>query len=300
MHIGRNLIPDIWILQAFVSAAHHSSFTMAAAELNLTQSAVSRQIRALEEQLGVALFERVRKKVVLSTAGRALLPDAIRLLNQTEELVLRAKTSSDGRRTLSIATLPTFGSRWLIPRLPDFFRLNPECGVKLSSRSEPFDLVADEFDLAIHYGQPYWPRAVCTYLCSEIVVPVASPDLLSSRPVTATSNLENAPLLHLMTRPKLWSEWMQTYQCDASNAFSGNTFDQFNMLIEAAVAGLGFALLPKYLIETELRESALQIVLDHSIETDNHYYLVVPESKAQDLATKRFLDWMISMVPSRW
>lgn len=156
MNLSRSLAPDLAVLQASECAARHGSFTRAAIELDLTQSAVSQPIRTLENQLGVELFERVRKRVVLSSAGRSLLLEVAGLLSQTEEMILRAMASSYGRNTLAIATLPTFGSRWLMRRLPDFIRAHPETRLDVVSRSEPFDLGKENFDLVIHYGQSVW------------------------------------------------------------------------------------------------------------------------------------------------
>ncbi len=120
MKLSRRLIPDIATLQAFECAARHGSFTQAANELNLTQSAVSRQIKDLESQLGVLLFERIRQRILLSDAGRKFLPEVRRLLNQTEDTMLRAMASAQSTSSFSVATLPTFGTRWLMPRIPDF------------------------------------------------------------------------------------------------------------------------------------------------------------------------------------
>jgi len=125
MKLSRRLIPDVTTLQAFECAARHGSFTQAAHELNLTQSAVSRQIKDLEEQLGVLLFERVRQRVVLSDDGRRFLPEVRKLLHQTEETMLRAMASASSEHSLAIATLPTFGSRWLTPRIPGFLAEHP-------------------------------------------------------------------------------------------------------------------------------------------------------------------------------
>ena len=297
MNLGRALIPDFAVLQAFECAARHGSFTRAAVELNLTQSAISRQIRALEAQLGVNLFERVRKRVVLSASGRALLPDVSRMLGQMEEVVLRAMASSDGTSVLSVAALPTFASRWLLPRLPDFARRHPRVTLNIASRSEPFDMAADAFDVAIHYGQPIWAHATCTYLCGEIIVPVASADLIASHAIEAPQDLARRPLLHLATRPKLWAEWFEMNGGGWKQAYHGHRFDQFNMIIEAAVAGLGFALLPKYLIEQELASATLQIVLDRPMSTDNSYYVVLPEGRQETPMALEFQDWLLGQVP---
>ncbi|WFU12019.1 LysR family transcriptional regulator (plasmid) [Rhizobium sp. CB3090] len=296
MNLSRSVIPDLAVLQAFECAARHGSFTQAALELNLTQSAVSRQIRTLEEQLRVNLFERIRKRVVLSSAGKAMLPEVRRILARTEEMVLRAMASSDGKNVLSIATLPTFGNRWLLRRLPDFLKDNPNTVFNIASRSEPFDLTLEDFDLAIHYGQPVWAHATCTYLCSEIIVPVASASLLDSFPITQVEDLEQGPLLHLATRPRLWAEWFQLNGCEGFSPYHGSRFDQFSMIIEAAILGLGFALLPKYLIEEEIASGRLQIVWDRPMATTNNYYIVTPEMKQQSSTTKKFQEWLLNQV----
>lgn len=299
MKLSRRLIPDVTTLQAFECAARHGSFTQAAHELNLTQSAVSRQIKDLEEQLGVLLFERVRQRVVLSEDGRRFLPEVRKLLHQTEETMLRAMASASSEHSLSIATLPTFGSRWLTPRIPAFLAEHPGTIVNIASRSAPFDFDEENFDLAIHYGQPVWARAACSYLCSEVILPAASPELLKSWNLSEPKDLEVAPLLHLATRPKLWAQWFEMTGGSADTAYRGHRFDQFAMVIESAVAGLGFALLPHYLIEQELASGRLAVVFDRPMKTENSYYLVVPEGKLENPLSQAFRAWIADQVPDR-
>lgn len=296
MNLGRSLVPDLGVLQAFECAARHGSFTRAALELNLTQSAISRQIRALEMQLGVTLFERVRKRVILSSAGKSLLPDVVGLLARTEEIVLRTMASSDGKNTLTVATLPTFGSRWLLRRIPDFLAAHPDTMLDVTSRSEPFDLSRENFDLIIHYGQPVWAHAICTYLCSEVILPVANPKVVERFAIQQPDDLRTAPLLHLATRPKLWTEWMQANGCTDATAFHGHRFDQFNMIIEAALHGFGFALLPQYLIEEDLASGRLKVVLDRPMSTPNSYYIVTPEGRQGSPAARAFENWLLEQV----
>lgn len=298
MKLSRRLIPDVTTLQAFECAARHGSFTQAAHELNLTQSAVSRQIKDLEEQLGVLLFERVRQRVVLSDDGRRFLPEVRKLLHQTEETMLRAMASASSEHSLSIATLPTFGSRWLTPRIPGFLAENPGTIVNIASRSAPFDFDEENFDLAIHYGQPVWARAACSYLCSEVILPAASPELVKSWNLAEPKDLERAPLLHLATRPKLWAQWFELNGGSADTAYRGHRFDQFSMVIETAVAGLGFALLPYYLIEQELANGRLAVVFDRPMETENSYYLAVPEGKLENPLSQAFRAWISKQVPA--
>lgn len=296
MKLSRRLIPDIATLQAFECAARHGSFTQAANELNLTQSAVSRQIKDLEQQLGVLLFERIRQRILLSDAGRNFLPEVRRLLNQTEDTMLRAMASAQATSSFSVATLPTFGMRWLMPRIPDFVEKHPGIAINVASRSRVFDFEEQPFDLAIHYGQPVWAHATCTYLCDEVVVPVASPNFLKNHPVSVPEDLEKQPLLHLATRPKMWAQWFETCGLEGQSAYRGHRFDQFSLVIGAAMAGLGFALLPLYLIEQELRDGQLVVLFEKPMHTENDYYLVVPEGKLENPLTQVFCQWIAGQV----
>jgi LysR family transcriptional regulator, glycine cleavage system transcriptional activator len=296
MKLNRRQMPDIATLQAFECAARHGGFTQAARELNLTQSAVSRQIKELEARLGLTLFERVRQRVVLSEQGHALLPEVRNLLNRTEAMVLKAMASRAGQQSLSIATLPTFASRWLTPRLPGFLEGHPGTTLELASRSEPFDFDEENFDLAIHYGQPVWAKAVCHYLCREVILPVACPALKERMAGLGPADLADGPLLHLSARPKLWAEWFDEQGLDTAGAFSGHRFGQFSMQIEAAIAGLGAALLPRYLIEQELADGRLAILFERPLTTENSYYVVVPEGKRENPLAEAFRLWISSQV----
>ncbi|WP_284775511.1 LysR family transcriptional regulator [Agrobacterium sp. lyk4-40-TYG-31] len=296
MDTRRRLVPDIVTLQAFECAARHGNFTRAAEELNLTQSAVSRQISDLEAQTGMLLFERIRRRVVLSEAGRKFLPDVQRLLHQSEQLMVRAVTAGASSTSLSIATLPTFGSRWLTPRLHKFMASRPETVLTVGSRSQPFDFDEEGFDIAIHYGQPVWAHGTCTFLCNEVIVPVASPALLSTRAVKHQADMLDGPLLHVSTRPKLWTEWFEMNGLASDQAYRGSRFDQFSMLIEAATSGLGFALLPRYLIETELKSGLLQVIFDVPLQTENSYYIALPEGRQDNALARAFQNWLLEQV----
>lgn len=292
----RRLIPDIVNLQAFECAARHQNFSRAAEELDLTQSAISRQIADLEQQTGLKLFERVRQRVVLSEAGHRLLPEVKGLLLHSERVMIGAVNAGRMKSSLRIATLPTFGGKWLVPRLGSFLARHPDVAVTIESRSRPFNFDEDGFDLAIHFGQPAWAGAVCTFLCHETVLPVANPAISHGMHMEAPVDLYALPLLHLTTRPKLWAEWFQAHNASADDAYVGLRFDQFSMIVAAAIGGLGAALLPTYLIEDELRSGALVPLLDISMSTQNAYYVVRPETKQTDDAASRFQDWLLSRV----
>ncbi|WP_187972581.1 LysR family transcriptional regulator [Aquibium microcysteis] len=296
MNLNRASIPDLAVLQAFEAAARHGNFTKAAAELSLTQSAVSRQVRTLEVLFGVPLFERSRQRVHLSVAGRQVLPGVQRLLAQSEELVVKARSAvaADGR--LSIAALPTFCNRWLMPRLPTFLASRPGLTVEIASRSAPFDLHEADVDIAIHFGQPVWANATCTYLCSEVILPVAAPALARPGDMRTAGDVARLPLLHLTTRPMLWAEWFRACGTGDQVAYRGSRFDQFSTVIEAALGGLGAALLPTYLIETELASGALEVILDLPMSTENGYYVVLPDGRRQGSAGFEFQEWLIGQV----
>lgn len=289
MNLSRSRMPDLVQLQAFEAAARCGSFTLAAVELNLSQSAISRQIRDLEAQLGLDLFQRIRQRVVLSEAGQRLLPNIRALLERAEDITLSALGAQGLNGVLSIATLPTFGSRWLIPRLPSFLEQEPGIQISLSSRAAPFDFAAEPFDLAIHFGLPTWPQASCTALCGEIIVPVAAPGF-GQRSVAEIAQM---PLLHISHRPRLWAQWFDGQGVVADRAYQGHRFDSFSMLVAGAIAGLGVALLPTYLIEAELGAGQLSRVADLPMQTEQGYYAVVPQDKAGNPLVARFQSWLV-------
>ncbi|KPF43500.1 LysR family transcriptional regulator [Rhizobium sp. AAP43] len=296
MTTRRSLVPDIVNLQTFECAARHENFSRAAEELNLTQSAVSRQIAEIEQQTGMKLFERIRQRVILSDAGRRFLPEVKDLLARSERLMITAIAANQMKASLRIATLPTFGTRWLVPRLAGFLQDHPDVAISIESRSKPFSFSEDGFDLAIHFGQPTWAGGVATFLCNEVVLPVASPALAERLRTEQGKPLANAPLLHLTTRPKLWLEWAEQHETPLDNAYVGLRFDQFSMLTAAAISGLGIALLPTYLIEEEMKTGALVAVLDKPISTENAYYVVRPEAKRTHPTADQFETWLVSQI----
>jgi DNA-binding transcriptional LysR family regulator len=290
------MTPDIGTLQAFEAAARHQNFSRAAEELNLTQSAVSRQIADLEQQTGLKLFERVRQRVILSEAGQRFLPNVKDLLERSDRLMIGAASAARMRSSLRIATLPTFGTRWLVPRLGRFFAEHDDVAVTIESRSKPFSFTEDAFDIAIHFGQPVWAGGVPTFLCHEQVLPIANRTLAERLNIQKALDFGRAPLLHLITRPKLWAEWLQLQGADIENAYVGLRLDQFSMMVTAVAAGLGVALLPTYLVEEELASGAFVALLPLPMQTENAYYCVRPEAKQSHLMADAFQAWLISEV----
>ncbi|MBT9384378.1 LysR family transcriptional regulator [Pseudooceanicola sp. CBS1P-1] len=295
MTLQRRHLPDMRLLQTFEAAARHGNFTRAGEELALTQSAVSRQVRELEDQIGKPLFERVRARVVLTRAAEALLPEVQRLMRMAETTMRHASAGAQSEGVLAVNAIPTFAERWLMPRLPAFQARDPGLRFDISTRPGVFDFAETQCDIAIHYGQPIWPGAQCTYLCSEIVVPVAG-GALRGRAMDA-ARLAEAPKLHLSARPTLWPDWFARLGQPLPEGRAGHWVDQFSLAIEAVKGGMGYALLPLYLIEGEIASGALEVVMDVPHSTDMAYYLAIPEGREDKVAG--FRDWLISQVSFR-
>lgn len=291
MAIPRRFLPSMSLLYAFEAAARSESFTAAAAELNLTQSAVSRQVRALEDMLGCALFLRERQTVKLTAAGDAYaaeIREALRRIG-TATLGLRANPAGG---SLSLAILPTFGTRWLAPRLPGFLNDNPGITVNLTTRLAPFDFQFDQVDAAIHFGQADWSGAEMELLMGEMVVPACSAGLRERLGIRTSQDLVNAPLLHLVLRPDAWERWFAAMDMTVGHV-SGMLIDQFATAAQSAAAGMGVALLPKFLIEAELsRGDLVEAVNDGAVPSAGHYYLAWPAKRTAHPPLLAFRTWL--------
>ena len=286
----RRFLPQMSVLCAFEAAARLQSFTAAAAELNLTQSAVSRQIRALEEVLGADLFIRERQTVRLTLAGEAYAHEIRGALTRISAATLGFRANPQGG-TLNLAILPTFGTRWLAPRLPQFIAGNPGITINLTTRLAPFDFKMESIDAAIHFGPAEWPGAELDFLMSETVVPACSRELLRTHKFTKADDLVKAPLLHLVSRPDAWERWFRVMGVEVEKVH-GMLVDQFAMAAQAAMSGLGVALLPKFLIENELARGDLVEAVNGPVDSAGHYYLAWPSNRASYPPLQAFRNWL--------
>lgn len=290
----RRVLPSLPALTVFEASARHGSFTRAAEELNLTQSAVSKQVRGLEDFLGVQLFERVRQRIGLTEAGKAYLKSVREALEIMEAATMEALAFQSGGSILNLATLPTFGTRWLTPRLGRFTRAHPKISLNVTARAWPFDLVEENLDVAIYFGAEPWPGGICDWLMGETVVPVASPALLAPRgPLRTPRDLAKVNLLHHRARPRAWQDWLGAVGAGSVNAFHGLRFEQFEMIIQAAISGIGIAMVPRFMIAAELKSGSLVIPFDHAMESAESYYLVYAERKRSLPAVIAFRDWVV-------
>ena len=289
----RRKIPSIEALIAFETAARHQSFTSSADELALTQSAVSRQVASLESYLGVILFNRVKKRLSLTDVGQIYAKQVRNTLEKIERDTLAAMAHSDIGGVLELAVIPTFATRWLIPRLPEFYARHPHITVNLTTRAEPFIFTDTPFDAAIHFGNPVWPGAVAQHLFGEEIMPICSPRLLQGKSQLQLRDIGNFTLLHQSARPDAWRHWLAQAGLHDVNCMRGQRYELFSMLVEAARAGLGIALVPRFFVLNELISGELIIPCDMSLHNENGYYLVYPESKHSSSLLETFREWLL-------
>lgn len=288
----RRRIPSMGALMAFEATARHRSITRAADELALTESAVSRQISLLEERLGVPLFHRVKKRLSLTRAGFAYARDVAGTLVRLERSTFEVMAHEGAGGVLEIAVLPTVGSLWLIPRLNSFYERHPNLSVNLSARSSRFLFSETNLNGALCFGDARWPGARSEFLFDEELVPVANarffPDVDSNVPKTLSTHR----LLHLMTRPDAWNSWGMAAGIEGVNLMKGLRFEVQSMLISAACAGQGIALLPRFLIDAQLRSGELKVLSEISIRSPGSYYFSYPEDSADEPHLLLFREWL--------
>jgi len=288
----RRHIPSLGALQAFLAAAKHESVTAAANELSLTTSAVSRQISLLEEQLGVALFTRVRQRVLLTHAGRAYSRQVAEILDKLERETVEIMAYEGVGHSLEIAALPTVGAQWLIPRLNEFSAENPDIVVNVCGRTRQFLFNETTIDGAVYFGSGSWPGAKTDYLFDEILLPVGSQKMADELHGFEAQDILRQPLLHLVTRPDAWRDWLPPGLAVNANIMRGARFEVQSMLIAAACAGQGVALLPRFLIGDHLKSGALVVLSERSIRSPGAYYFAYPEDKSADPSLMKFRTWL--------
>ena len=297
----RRKLPSTQTLACFEAAARHRSLTRAAQELALTQGAVSRQLGQLEEFLGVKLFRRAQHGIALTPAGEDYARKVSLRLDAMERDALDLMGRQGQGESVTLAAVPTFATRWLIPRLAQLAREQPDLNVHIAARTRPFLFADNEFDGAIYAGTPeqlaQWAGTHATLLLQEEVGPVCSPALLKGRqPVTARA-LANLPLLQQSTRPEAWRDWFDAQRVEAPKAMAGPRYELFSMQVAAATCGMGVALLPTLLIQAELAAKTLVPACERGAITRRAYYLVQPE-QPERAAVTAFKAWLMEQVRS--
>ena len=283
-------------LRVFESAARQQSFTAAALELGSTQPAISQQIKRLEQQLAVRLFDRVYRGIVLTEAGELLLSYVQQGLG-TLDAGLAAVTAQQQHEVLQVATDFAFAAYWLMPRLERFHQLHPEVDVSLVTSERGLGVLPSETDVAIVFGDGRSRHGEAHLLFHEEVYPVCSPLLLKNETVPmAPTALSRLPLLHL--RPESRSRWVDWNNLFRALGITGNPgsgmlrFDNYTLLIQAAIAGQGVAIGWRHLVDELLAQGLLCRVCSESVRTEFGYYVVLPERKRRQRLIGSFVTWL--------
>ncbi|MCB2109409.1 MAG: LysR family transcriptional regulator [Rhodobacteraceae bacterium] len=292
MATPRRLLPSISLLTAFEAVIRTGSTLAAARDLDLTQGTVSRLVQTLEAQLGVTLFLRDRRRLVPTDHALAYARAIGRALDLVSRGSMRVRTTTGGG-TLSLAILPTLGTRWLAPRLPRFLAAHPGITINLGTRLKPFDFAEEGFDAAIHFGRDDWAGAAAAKLFDERLHAVCAPGFLARHPVATARDLIGRPLLQLETRPNAWSAWFRHHDVHETVPL-GMLFDQFAPMVQAVIHGLGIALLPEFLARPELADRRLVPAFGGPVRGEGSYYLVWPSTGAAFPPLNAFRDWLLA------
>jgi DNA-binding transcriptional LysR family regulator len=293
----RRLTPSMSWLVAFESAARHLSFTRAAEELSLTQSAVSRHVQALEGLLEVALFRREGRQIELTGVGEMYLRELRGGLQRIRNASLQAIAYRSGGGSIHLASLPTFASKWLMPRLTEFYASHPDVLVHIHSRTGQFNQELAGMDAAIGVGDGNWPGMVGHHLLDEVLVPVISPALAAKRKLDTPADMQDHTLLRVGTRLDTWAQWFEQYRQPTKYMRLGPAFEVTAHLIQAAVAGVGVGLVPTCLIEDELRNGSLIVPFDATLDKGIGYYLFVPPHRVLPPSLAALKEWLVTLKP---
>ncbi|WP_271271875.1 LysR substrate-binding domain-containing protein [Aliamphritea hakodatensis] len=291
----RRHLPPLNAIKAFEAVARQQSFTAAAAELCVSQSAVSKQVARLEAHLQLQLVERHAKGIRLSKEGEAylqVLTDALDAIDQASARL------SNVPHQLRIDTLPSLSSIWLIPRLTDFQQRHPGIEVELITGDGPVDFTASEADLAIRCFADTPTGNHSQLLIRERLHLVASPALVESRPVNHLSDLRQFTLLRQTTRPDLWQQFFRHWHDDEQAYTYGFASQHFFMTLQSVKEGIGIALLPDFLVAEQLESGQLCAPLNLSLDSGYGYYLQIPVHKRQQLQVRQFSHWLQTQLPA--
>ncbi|OCC04405.1 transcriptional regulator [Labrys sp. WJW] len=285
-------LPPLVAVRAFEAGARHLSFTRAADELCVTQTAISHQVRQLETWLGVRLFERAGHALRLTGAGRTYLAEVGEVLDRLATVTEAVRGRRDG--PLRITVLPSFAACWLVPRLGRFRALHPDIELKLTSSPETSAFTEDRFDLGIRSGLGRWPGLKADLIAQEMLSPVCSPAIAAGLPSPCSpSDLLASHLLH-DTPKDAWSRWFRHAGQPEAALAAGHAFDDHGHLLQAAAEGQGMALGKLFLAEHALREGRLVRPVDLILPNDYSYWLVYPRTVAGRPDVGRFRTWLLA------
>jgi LysR family glycine cleavage system transcriptional activator len=280
-------LPPLGALRAFETAARHLSFTAAAAELHVTQAAISHQIRQLEEDLGLRLFVRLNRALRLTEEGRTLLPFVRDGFSQIRAGVERLRAAGRGG-VLTLTAPPSFAASWLVPRLVRFQASHPGLEVRLQTSMRLVDLAREGIDAGIRYGRGAWPGLAAERLFSDELFPVCAPGLVE----TARRDLATLQLLHIESFPDDWRRWLAAAGIGGVDAEKGSWFDAAALAYEAAASGLGVAIGRSHLVAAAIEAGKLVAPFGVELPAEVAYYLVHPPESASLAKVATFRAWL--------
>jgi LysR family glycine cleavage system transcriptional activator len=296
-------LPPLNSLRAFEAAARHLSFTKASEELNVTPGAISQQIKTLEEYLGLKLFKRQNRMILLTEHAQICLPYLSAGLDRLVEGI-SAIEQIDIDKPLTVTVAEAFASRWLIPRLRNFQQRHPDIDVRFDASRELVDLVRDDIDIGIRFGSGDYPGLETDFLLAQDVYPVCSPSLIErGPPIQTPEDLQYHTLIHgdyyyLDASQPDWAMWFQTLGVDCVDCSRGLRFSSAEMVSQAAVEGQGIALIGSVIAEDDLRAGRLVRPIEKMIPLTFAYYFVCAKSKARLPRVVAFRKWLLEEVKS--
>ncbi|MCP4432799.1 MAG: transcriptional regulator GcvA [Gammaproteobacteria bacterium] len=287
-------LPPLNSLKCFEATGRLLSFTQAAQDLNVTQAAVSHQIKVIEEDLGVQLFIRHPRKLVLTEQGKLLLPEVIEAFDKISSAVGALRKESYNN-IISVRLAPSFAAKWLSPRLKYFWSQYPDIDLRLFHAHPAVDFDREDIDLAVTYGLGDWPGVVSDHLLSLDFFPVCSPAFMKNdKPLNDINNLRYYTLLH-DANFQCWHDWLALAGASDIPSNRGTVIDDTNVLMQAAVDGQGVALGSNTFVEDLLESGRLVKPFDITLYNQSAYYVVCPPSHLDNPSVKAFKDWLMGL-----
>jgi LysR family glycine cleavage system transcriptional activator len=288
----RPRLPPLNALKSFEAAARHESFTRAAEELCVTQGAVSHQVKALEVELAIKLFNRERQRLIITEAGRhylAIVRDALdRIAIGTERLLQRQSAG-----VLTVSTSPDFAAKWLVHRLGHFAEAHPSIDLRVSAAMHHVDFAREDVDMAVRHGDGNWPGLDAVQLSAEQLFAICSPKLLSGRRLGKPADLLKFPLIHLDSRTD-WTRWLRMAGISDDDVKHGPVLNRASMVIDAAINGQGIALARTTLAVWDLINGRLVRPFAESLRISKTYWIICPKATSNLPKIVTFRDWLLA------
>ena len=292
-------LPSLNGLRAFEASARHLSFTLAASELNVTQTAISHQIKRLEDEIGIKLFVRRNRTLALTPAAKDYLP-GVRAAFQDLRLATERLMRKEDDHVLSISTIASLAAKWLLPRLSSFQHLHPEIDVRINTSPVLVDFIRDDIDAAIRYGSGHWPGLRADWLMADELFPVCSPVLLNGdKPLRTPDDLKDHVLLHSDGFKEDWRLWSTAagVKVDLSRNHA-LSFDLAFMTVQAAIDGLGVAIARRPYVQDDIAKGRLVVPFSMTLPAEAGFYFVSPESTANTPKIFAFREWLFDSIKS--